>query len=41
MRQPERETLSELSESDVARLLATGDVFERFVEHLQSKVTRS
>ena len=34
-----RETLSELSESDIAALLATGDVFERFIELLQSKVT--
>jgi DNA-binding MarR family transcriptional regulator len=35
-----RETLSELSGSDIAALLATGDVFERFIELLQSKVTR-
>jgi DNA-binding MarR family transcriptional regulator len=34
-----RETLSELSDSDIAALLATGDVFERFIELLQSKVT--
>jgi DNA-binding MarR family transcriptional regulator len=35
-----RETLSEFSESDIATLIATGDVFERFIESLQSKVTR-
>jgi DNA-binding MarR family transcriptional regulator len=34
-----RETLSELSDSDIAALLATGDVFERFIDLLQSKVT--
>ena len=35
-----RETLSEFSESDIATLIATGDVFERFIERLQSRVTR-
>jgi len=35
-----RETLSEFPESEIATLLATGDVFERFIERLQSKVTR-
>src|SRR6202050_3416267 len=35
-----RETLSEFPESDIATLIATGDVFERFIESLQSKVTR-
>ena len=35
-----RETLSEFSESDIATLIATGDVFERFIERLQSKVSR-
>jgi DNA-binding MarR family transcriptional regulator len=34
-----RETLSELSDSEIAALLATGDVFERFIDLLQSKVT--
>jgi DNA-binding MarR family transcriptional regulator len=34
-----REALSELSDSDIATLIATGDVFERFIERLQSKVT--
>ena len=35
-----REALSEFPESDIATLIATGDVFERFIERLQSKVTR-
>jgi DNA-binding MarR family transcriptional regulator len=35
-----REALSEFPESDIATLIATGDVFERFIERLQSKVSR-
>src|SRR6204780_3433497 len=35
-----REALSEFPESDIATLIATGDVFERFIERLQSKVMR-
>src|ERR1700733_6681633 len=34
-----REALSEFPESDIATLIATGDVFDRFIERLQSKVT--
>ena len=35
-----REALSEFPESDIATLIATGDVFDRFIERLQSKVSR-
>jgi DNA-binding MarR family transcriptional regulator len=34
------EALNEFPESDIATLIATGDVFERFIERLQSKVAR-